>query len=121
MVIINHGGGIVTWYAHLRGKQMAGVRKGMRVRQGQLVGYMSDTGMATGVHLHWAVLKAGRYVNPRNYVDGLPYRPRGNDGRPTSAASCDGIWIASVAAGQAVGAVGEGADNAGGVDTSCPN
>jgi len=116
MVIINHGGDIVSWYAHLRGKQIAGLREGARVRQGQLIGYMSDTGMATGVHLHWAVLKAGRYVNPRNYVDGLPFRPRRNNG---SAGSCDGIWIASVAAGLAVGAVGEGSDYAGGNDTSC--
>jgi murein DD-endopeptidase MepM/ murein hydrolase activator NlpD len=119
MVIINHGGGMTSWYAHLRGKRIAGLRKGTRVRQGEVIGYMGDTGMATGVHLHWAVLKSGRYVNPKNYVEGLPYRPRGDNGEPTSAASCDGIWIASVAAGLAVGAVGEG-DNASGSDTSCP-
>jgi len=120
MVIINHGGGVTSWYAHLRGKQIAGLRTGTRVRQGQLIGYMSDTGMATGVHLHWSILKAGRYVNPRNYVQGLPYRPRGDNGEPTSAASCDGIWIASLGTGLAVGAVGEGAGDGGGSDTSCP-
>ena len=121
MVMINHGGAMTSWYAHMRGKQIAGVRNGTRVRQGQIIGYMDTTGMSTGVHLHWAILKSGRYVNPKEYVDGLPYRPRGDNGEPTNAASCDGIWIASVAAGLAVGAVGEGADNAGGSDTSCPD
>lgn len=120
MVIINHGGGYTSWYAHLIGKRIAGLRNGTRVRQGELIGYMGTTGNSTGEHLHWAVLKAGRYVNPRNFVAGLPYRPRGDNGEPTSAASCDGIWIASVSAGLAVGAVGEG-DNAGGSDTSCPD
>ncbi len=74
MVIMRHGNGIVTWYAHMRPRQIAGIREGVRVRQGQVVGYMSDTGMATGVHLHWAVLKNGSYVNPKNYVDGKPTR-----------------------------------------------
>jgi murein DD-endopeptidase MepM/ murein hydrolase activator NlpD len=118
MVIINHGGGVTSWYAHLRGKQIAGLRKGTRVRQGQLIGYMSDTGQATGVHLHWAVLKSGRYINPRNYVQGLPYRPRGDNGQPTSAASCDGIWIASLTGGATAAAIED--DNGGGNDTSCP-
>ncbi len=48
MVIINHGGGVTSWYAHLRGKRIAGLRKGTRVRQGQLIGYMSDTGTGHG-------------------------------------------------------------------------
>ena len=56
MVIINHGGGVSTWYAHLVGKQIAGLHKGTRVRQGQLIGYMGTTGNATGVHLHFAVI-----------------------------------------------------------------
>ena len=72
MVRVSHGNGLVTWYSHMRGKQIADISKGARVRQGQVIGYMSDTGMATGVHLHWAVLKNGRYANPRNYVEGKP-------------------------------------------------
>ena len=74
MVMIRHGGGLVTWYAHMRGKRIAGITKGARVRQGQVIGYMSDTGKTTGVHLHWSVLKDGRYANPRNYVEGKPSR-----------------------------------------------
>jgi len=89
MVMIKHGGGITTWYAHMRAKHIPGIRRGVRVRQGQLIGYMDKTGMATGVHLHWAVLKNGRYVNPRNYVAGQPQRPR--KGAGTGAVGCDDI------------------------------
>ena len=100
MVMINHGGGLTTWYAHMRGRDIAGINVGARVRQGEVIGYMSDTGMATGVHLHWAVLKDGRYVNPRKYVEGKPFRPR-QAGRPTTAASCDDVWIAAAPGGVA--------------------
>jgi len=86
--MLNHGGGMTTWYAHMRGKHISGLRKGVRVRQGEVVGYMDRTGMATGVHLHWAVLKNGRYVNPRAYVDGLPQRPP-KKGTGTGAVGCD--------------------------------
>jgi murein DD-endopeptidase MepM/ murein hydrolase activator NlpD len=111
MVIINHGGDVQSWYAHLRGKRVAGLHEGTRVRQGQLIGYMSDTGLATGVHLHWAVLKAGRYVNPRTYTAGAPYRPR-------AATPCDDIWIASIS-GSATAVVVDGNDNGAGTDISC--
>jgi murein DD-endopeptidase MepM/ murein hydrolase activator NlpD len=117
MVIINHGAGLQSWYAHLRGKRLAGLRKGMRVRQGQIIGYMSDTGMATGVHLHWAVLKSGRYINPRNYVEGRPYRARGDNGGSVSAATCDDIWIASLMGGATAAVVDN--DKGGGNDASC--
>jgi murein DD-endopeptidase MepM/ murein hydrolase activator NlpD len=117
MVMINHGAGMSTWYAHLRGRRIAGVREGARVRQGEVIGYMSDTGMATGVHLHWAVLKDGRYVNPRRYVDGLPFKPR-KSGTPQSAASCDDIWIADVPTGPTA-AVLPGGDGATGSDVTC--
>ena len=58
------------------------------MRQGEVIGYMDRTGMATGVHLHWSVLKNGRYVNPRNYVDGQPQRP-GKNGGGSGATGCD--------------------------------
>lgn len=97
MVMIKHGGGFTTWYAHMRGKQIPGIRKGVRVRQGQLIGYMDRTGMATGVHLHWAVLKSGRYVNPRNYVQGQPQRVRRGAG--SGAVGCDVIPTVGFSAG----------------------
>ena len=88
MVMLRHGGGLATWYAHMRGKHIPGLRKGVRVRQGEVIGYMDRTGRATGVHLHWAVLKNGSYANPRNYVDGQPQRPRKN-GSGTGTVGCD--------------------------------
>jgi murein DD-endopeptidase MepM/ murein hydrolase activator NlpD len=115
MVIINHGGGLTTWYAHMRGKKMTDIQKGVRVQQGDVVGYMDTTGMSTGVHLHWAVLKDGSYANPRDYVDGLPSGPRKN-GQP-GAAACE-VWIANVASG-ATAVVLEGDDGGGGMDAIC--
>jgi murein DD-endopeptidase MepM/ murein hydrolase activator NlpD len=94
MVILRHGNGLVTWYAHMRPKKIAGISEGVRVRQGQLVGYMSDTGHATGVHLHWAVLLDGRYTNPRHYVDGSP-RNRDTANEPQSpSVGCTGNPLA---------------------------
>lgn len=117
MVIINHGGGLTTWYAHLRGKDLTGIQEGVRVRQGEVIGHMDETGNATGVHLHWSILKDGSYVNPRDYVEGLPFRPRKN-GTPTSAASCGDVWIASLP-GSATAVVLVGDDGSGGADATC--
>ena len=118
MVILKHGDGLVTWYAHLRDKELAGIRRGVRVRQGEVIGYMSDTGHATGVHLHWAVLKDGRYANPRNYVDGNPYKPK-KSGTPTGGASaCDEVWIA-LAPGAATAVVQAGEVGGGDSDVEC--
>ena len=116
MVMINHGDGLTTWYAHLRGRQIDDIRVGVHVFQGQVIGYMSNTGMATGVHLHWAVLKYGRYVNPRHYVDGKPYRSSGNAGRGTT--SCRDIVIAA-GPGAVTAAVLPGADGGGDSKVSC--
>jgi murein DD-endopeptidase MepM/ murein hydrolase activator NlpD len=40
------------------------VRAGARVRQGQIIGYVGETGRATGPHLHYEVLRGGQQVNP---------------------------------------------------------
>lgn len=117
MVMIRHGGGLTTWYAHMRGKQLTDIHSGVRVLQGEVIGYMDQTGLATGVHLHWAVLKYGAYVNPRNYVDGLPYKPP-KRGAPTSTASCDDVWIASVS-GAVTAMVLPTDEGSGGADATC--
>jgi len=60
---INHGGGYVTTYGHLS-RFAKGIRKGKRVRQGQLIGWVGQTGVATGPHLDYRFIVNGRYVNP---------------------------------------------------------
>lgn len=51
IVILNHANGYSTYYAHLSG--FAGMQQGQRVSQGQVIGYVGQTGWATGPHLHY--------------------------------------------------------------------
>lgn len=60
---IRHNGSIKTAYAHLS-KFAKGTRKGARVRQGDIIGYVGSTGRSTGPHLHYEVLVDGRQQNP---------------------------------------------------------
>jgi murein DD-endopeptidase MepM/ murein hydrolase activator NlpD len=60
---INHNNGYSTAYAHLNSFKR-GLRKGSRVKQGQVIGYVGTTGRSTGPHLHYEVLKFGRHINP---------------------------------------------------------
>ncbi|MGL5038513.1 MAG: peptidoglycan DD-metalloendopeptidase family protein [Aeromonas sp.] len=65
MVEINHGNGLVTRYAH-NSKLL--VEVGTLVDQGQEIALMGRTGRATGVHLHYEVLKDGRQVDPARFL-----------------------------------------------------
>lgn len=60
---IRHNGTYKTAYAHLS-KYGRGIKKGVRVKQGQIIGYAGATGRVTGAHLHYEVLVNGRFVNP---------------------------------------------------------
>jgi murein DD-endopeptidase MepM/ murein hydrolase activator NlpD len=60
---IRHNNRYSTAYAHLS-RFRKGVRKGKRVRQGQVIGYVGSTGRSTGPHLHYEILVEGRQVNP---------------------------------------------------------
>ena len=62
-VRIRHNGRYSTAYAHMRG-YARGLRRGRRVRQGQIIGYVGSTGRSTGPHLHYEVLVQNRRVNP---------------------------------------------------------
>lgn len=64
MIDIRHPNGIVTRYGHLRGFAR-GVRAGIRVGMGETIGYVGQTGLATGPHLHFEVLVNGVARNPR--------------------------------------------------------
>jgi murein DD-endopeptidase MepM/ murein hydrolase activator NlpD len=60
---IRHNGSYETVYAHMS-RFAKGVNVGTAVRQGQIVGYVGSTGLSTGPHLHYEIIKDGRHVNP---------------------------------------------------------
>ena len=62
-VQIRHNSTYETGYSHLRGFAR-GVRRGVRVEQGQIIGYVGSTGLATGPHLHFEFFENGRFVDP---------------------------------------------------------
>jgi murein DD-endopeptidase MepM/ murein hydrolase activator NlpD len=55
--------GISTEYFHLS-RFAEGLKKGDRVRQKQLIGYVGSTGLSTGPHLHFGMLRSGGHVDP---------------------------------------------------------
>ena len=64
-VTIKHDNTYSSIYMHLENSI---VSKGQTVSQGQVIGYMGDSGITTGVHLHFGIIKNGGYVNPANYM-----------------------------------------------------
>ncbi|MBR4473225.1 MAG: peptidoglycan DD-metalloendopeptidase family protein [Oscillospiraceae bacterium] len=69
-VIIDHGNGMQTLYAHMSG---IAVSQGSTVSQGQTIGYVGSTGRATGTHLHFEVFVNGGRTDPAGYFGGLSY------------------------------------------------
>lgn len=63
VVIIQHGQKYKTLYAHLNG-YARGIRSGKRIKQGQIIGYVGSTGLATGPHLHYEFYVNGAVRNP---------------------------------------------------------
>ena len=62
-VIIQHGNKITTLYAHLS-KYARGIKEGKRVKQGQIIGYIGSSGLASGPHLHYEFRVNGVHKNP---------------------------------------------------------
>ena len=65
-IVIDHGYGYQTRYAHL---SVISVVAGMKVKRGELIGNVGSTGKSTGPHLHYEVVYRGNRVNPMNYMD----------------------------------------------------
>jgi murein DD-endopeptidase MepM/ murein hydrolase activator NlpD len=63
-VVIDHGYGYETYYAHL---SRINVQVGQKVNRGDIIGYVGSTGTSTAPHLHYEVSKNGQKVNPQNY------------------------------------------------------
>lgn len=62
-VRIRHNGSFETLYAHMS-KFAKNVKVGTTVKQGQIIGYSGSTGLSTGPHLHYEIIKDGKHVNP---------------------------------------------------------
>jgi len=65
LIIIDHGYGYKTLYAHM---DKFSVKVGQEVKRGQTIGSVGNTGLSTGPHLHYEVIKDGRKVNPVYYL-----------------------------------------------------
>lgn len=74
-VVVRHDNNLETYYNHLS-KIAKNIRPGVFVGHGQLLGYVGCTGYCTKPHLHFAVKKSGRFVNPIQYLKGFPYRKK---------------------------------------------
>lgn len=75
-VRIRHQNGIATAYAHM---SRFAVRKGAKVQQGQVIGYVGSTGMSTGPHLHYEVYVNGKAVDPRSAKFSTGYQLTGGE------------------------------------------
>ena len=63
-IVVNHGYGVKTLYGHL---DKFNVRNGQKVKRGEVIGFVGNTGLSTAPHLHYEVIRNGEKVNPINY------------------------------------------------------
>ena len=64
-VVVDHGYSYKTLYGHM---SRIAVKSGQRVKRGDLIGYVGNTGTSTGPHLHYEVHKNGKPINPINFI-----------------------------------------------------
>jgi len=64
-IVIEHGYGFVTRYAHLSGFK---IKEGNEVKKGDLIGLVGSTGRSTGPHLHYEIEKDGERIDPKKYI-----------------------------------------------------
>jgi len=67
LIVLDHGFGYETYYAHLSKFE---VRKGQKIKRGEVIGEVGSTGLSTAPHLHYEVHKNGRVINPINFYHG---------------------------------------------------
>jgi murein DD-endopeptidase MepM/ murein hydrolase activator NlpD len=72
LIVLRHGFGLETRYGHL---SRFAVKAGDRVERGQVIGYVGETGRATGYHLHYEILANGELLNPLHLLTQTPPRP----------------------------------------------
>ena len=75
---IRHNGEYSTAYAHMKGFAK-GLKRGVRVGQGDVIGYVGSTGRSTGPHLHYEVLENGQQINPMKVKKQVVTRLEGSD------------------------------------------
>jgi len=71
LIVIQHNGQFETKYAHLN-DYAVGLKKGSRVSQGEVIGYVGTTGGSTGPHLHYEFLVNGEHKDPAKMLDQMP-------------------------------------------------
>lgn len=87
MVRLRHASGYESYYLHLSAFA-AGIRRGARVDQGDMIGRVGSTGLATGPHLHYGLQKSGRWVDPLREHRNMP------PGDPVPASALDAFRAA---------------------------
>jgi murein DD-endopeptidase MepM/ murein hydrolase activator NlpD len=102
LIELRHRNGITTRYGHLRGFAR-GIRGGVRVEQGQTIGYVGSTGLASGPHLHYEFRVNGQARDSRR-VDLGNGAPIGRADRPAFEAQRDSLSARLAAVGQQVSA-----------------
>ncbi len=70
-IVISHGSGYRTYYGHLS-RFARGLKRGQRVKQKQIIGYVGSTGLSTGPHLDYRLSQNGKFKNPF----GIKFKPR---------------------------------------------
>jgi murein DD-endopeptidase MepM/ murein hydrolase activator NlpD len=88
-VILQHGGNITTLYGHM--SRFGNARVGARVNQGDVIGYVGSSGLATGPHLHYEYRVNGAHRNPRT-VSLPPADPIGAEQQAAFRAATEPVW-----------------------------
>jgi murein DD-endopeptidase MepM/ murein hydrolase activator NlpD len=88
-IILQHGSNITTLYGHL--SRFGNARAGARVNQGDVIGYVGSSGLATGPHLHYEYRVNGAHRNPRT-VSLPPADPIAADQQTAFTAATDSLW-----------------------------